>query len=227
VAETRFTRYCVGEDLEHCLYGNKSPSAFDNVLLEHLPSAVGQTAFLRCVGVSLPEPNMRSHRLRVHSICPSRFQCSERKKRLNTNHHPHAKSSTEEHSKTQDSRTPNRPATKLPQSKWSTSPLVDFVVRVSAQQIDDHRHRTKNVRDVVSLLYPGSVKALAEEKVCGVDHSRGEDTWQHGQHTPDLMWLVMLDRLLLVFSRCKIVGIFRILQSHGDEGNGCTKWGET
>jgi hypothetical protein len=33
------------------------------------------------------------------------------------------------------------------------------------------------VRDVVSLLYPGSVEALAEEEECGVDYSCGEDGW--------------------------------------------------
>jgi hypothetical protein len=151
----------------------------------------------------------------------------ERKKSFNANSHPHDHPHAENHSKTPDSRTTNRATTKFSQRNRPTSAFINLVIGVATHQTDNNRPRTQNVGNVISLLYPRSVKALAEQKQCNVVECRSKYTWQEGHSTLDLVLAFVSERLSLVFGRRKMLGAFRILCTNEDEGSSCTQWTET
>jgi hypothetical protein len=151
----------------------------------------------------------------------------KRKERFNANGHPHNHSRTEEYGETNNSRTVDRATTKLLQRNRPAGAFINLVIGVAAHQTDNNRPRTQNVGNVISLLYPRSVKALAEQKQCSVVERRSKNAWQEGHSAPGLLLAVVSERLFLVFGRRKILGAFRILCTNEDEGSSCTQWTET
>lgn len=124
------------------------------------------------------------------------MKCEER---FNANSHPHDHPHAENHSKTRDSRTINRATTKFSQRNRPTSAFINLVIGVAAHQTDNNRPRTQNLGDVISLLYPRNVKALAEQKQYSVVERRSKYAWQEGHSTLDLVLAVVSERLFLVF----------------------------